>query len=64
MYKFYSYVYENEKYRNVKYVAKMDDDVVLCPELFEFLKTKGLNNQSYAGMLFDYHLDIIIMAVY
>ena len=54
MYKFYSYVYENEKYRNVNNVGYMDDDVVLCPELFKFLKTKGINNQSYAGMF--YHL--------
>ena len=52
MYKFYSYVYENEKYRKVNYVAYMDDDVVLCPELFKFLKTKGINHQSYAGMFY------------
>ena len=28
----------------------MDDDVVLCPEMIQFLKTKGINNQSYVGM--------------
>ena len=50
LYKFYSYVQENEKYRNIKYIAKMDDDVIVCPELFQYLKTNGINNQSYAGM--------------
>ena len=53
IFKFYSYVNKNEKFNNVKYIAKMDDDVVLCPELFQFLKNKSINTRSYAGMFWN-----------
>ena len=53
IFKFYSYVNNNEKFNNIKYIAKMDDDVILCPELFQFLKNKSINNMSYSGMFWN-----------
>ena len=49
LYKFYSHVINSSSLRNVKYVVKMDDDVVLCPkQLFSYL-SKKINLKSYVG---------------
>ena len=57
LYKFFTYVQNNEKYQNVRYVVKMDDDVVLCPErLFPFLENHNLNSRTYAGWF--HHIDM------
>jgi hypothetical protein len=53
LYKFYDYVSKNEKLNNLKYIAKMDDDVVLCPEIFQFLKSKGISLSSYVGWFWN-----------
>ena len=49
LYKFYSFIINNTTLRNVRYVVKMDDDLVLCPKhLFNYLNQK-LTPRSYLG---------------
>ena len=53
LYKLYSYVNNSEILDNIKYVAKMDDDVILCPKkLFDFLNGRHINIKSYAGWFY------------
>ena len=50
IYRYYSYVKNNPKLENVKFVVKMDDDAVLCPrQLFEYLDVNNLTTKSYLG---------------
>ena len=49
---FYQYVYKNINLKYVKFIVKMDDDVVLCPKkLFEYLKAENMSLTVYAGWL-------------
>ena len=50
LFRYYSYVVNNTNLKYVKYIVKMDDDVVLCPkQLFEYLDGSDLTEKSYAG---------------
>ena len=50
LYRYYSYVVNNPKLTNVKYIVKMDDDALPCPKkLFEYLDGRNLTGKSYAG---------------
>ena len=50
LYNFYSYVQNMKIFNTVRYVVKMDDDVVLCPkQLFQFFNHTGINAKTYAG---------------
>ena len=38
LYRYFSYVINNQNLKNVEYIVKMDDDAVICPkQLFEYL---------------------------
>ena len=59
IYRFFNHVHNDRKYKNVKYVVKMDDDVVLCPErLFPFLKDQNINSRTYAGWFHNIDMDL------
>ena len=50
LYNFYSYVQNIKIFDNVRYVVKMDDDVVLCPKkLFQFFNQTDIHSKTYAG---------------
>ena len=50
LYNLYSYINKTKILTGVKYIIKMDDDVVLCPEkLFDFLRQKILSPDVYSG---------------
>ena len=50
LYRYYSYVINNPNLKNVKYVVKMDDDLVLCAaKFFNYLNTQNLTTKSYLG---------------
>ena len=50
LYNFYSCVQNNKIFSNVRYVVKMDDDVVLCSrQLFYFFNHAYINLKTYAG---------------
>ena len=50
LYRYFSYVINNQNLRNVEFIVKMDDDAVLCPkQLFEYLDKKELTGKSYVG---------------
>ena len=50
IYQYFSYVIKDPNLKNVKYIVKMDDDAVLCPQkLFEYLKDKNITTKSYVG---------------
>ena len=52
LYRYFSYVINNQNLKNVEYIVKMDDDAVLCPKkLFEYLNKKDLTRKSYVGWL-------------
>ena len=50
LYKYFKYVINTPKFKDVKYVVKMDDDAILCPKkFFKYLSDKKLTTKSYAG---------------
>jgi hypothetical protein len=50
LYNFYMYVHGEVNFEGVKYIVKMDDDVVPCPgSMFPFLANNEISTTTYAG---------------